>query len=43
MNLLLSWLARVVERRTGRSTKAAATKEAKLPADLQMGGGGGTV
>lgn len=43
VNLLLSWLARVVERRTGRSTKAAATKDAKLPADVQMGGGGGAV
>jgi glutamate transport system permease protein len=41
VNLLLSWLARVAERRTGRSTKAAATAETKLPADVQMGGGGG--
>ncbi|WP_104525161.1 amino acid ABC transporter permease [Blastococcus atacamensis] len=43
VNLLLSWLARVVERRTGRSTKAAATADTKLPADVQMGGGGGAV
>ncbi|MGY1704974.1 amino acid ABC transporter permease [Geodermatophilus sp. SYSU D00697] len=43
VNLLLSWLARYVERRTRRSAKAAATTEAELPADVQMGGGGGAV
>ncbi|TFV47521.1 amino acid ABC transporter permease [Blastococcus sp. TF02A_35] len=41
VNLLLSWLARVVERRTRRDTKAAGTKDQELPADVQMGGGGG--
>ncbi|MGY1692898.1 amino acid ABC transporter permease [Geodermatophilus sp. SYSU D01105] len=43
VNLLLSWLARYVERRTRRNAKAAATAEAELPADVQMGGGGGAV
>ncbi len=43
VNVLLSWLARYVEKRTRRNTKAAATAEAELPADVQMGGGGGAV
>ncbi|SNR54572.1 amino acid ABC transporter permease [Blastococcus mobilis] len=43
VNVLLSWLARYVEKRTRRDTKAAATTEAELPADVQMGGGGGAV
>jgi His/Glu/Gln/Arg/opine family amino acid ABC transporter permease subunit len=43
VNVLLSQLARVVERRTRRSTKVAATAEVELPADVQMGGGGGAV
>ena len=43
VNLLLSALARYVERRTRRNTKAAATAEVELPADVQMGGGGGAV
>jgi glutamate transport system permease protein len=43
VNLLLSALARWVEKRTRRSTKAAAAKEVELPADVQMGGGGGPV
>ena len=43
VNLLLSTLARYVERRTRRNTKVAATAEVELPADVQMGGGGGAV
>jgi His/Glu/Gln/Arg/opine family amino acid ABC transporter permease subunit len=43
VNLLLSALARSVERRTRRNTKVAATAEVELPADVQMGGGGGVV
>jgi glutamate transport system permease protein len=43
VNLLLSALARYVERRTRRNTKVAATAEVELPADVQMGGGGGPV
>ena len=43
VNLLLSVLARYVERRTRRNMKAAATTEVELPADVQMGGGGGAV
>jgi len=43
VNLLLSALARYVERRTRRNTKVAATTDVELPADVQMGGGGGVV
>ncbi len=43
VNVLLSQLAKYVEKRTRRSTKAAATAEVELPADVQMGGGGGVV
>ncbi len=43
LNVLLSQLAKYVERRTRRSTKAAATAEVELPADVQMGGGGGVL
>ena len=43
VNVLLSQLARSIEKRTRRSTKAAATEEVELPADVQMGGGGGAV
>jgi His/Glu/Gln/Arg/opine family amino acid ABC transporter permease subunit len=43
VNVLLSTLARYVERRTRRNTKVAATAEVELPADVQMGGGGGAV
>jgi glutamate transport system permease protein len=43
INLLLSWLARYVERRTRSSAKAAATTPTELPADVQMGGGGGVL
>jgi glutamate transport system permease protein len=43
VNLLLSWLARYVEKRTRRNTKTAATAATELPADVQMGGGGGVV
>ena len=41
VNLLLSWLARVLERRSRRDRRLAATKDVELPADVQMGGGGG--
>ncbi|SFT65505.1 amino acid ABC transporter membrane protein 2, PAAT family [Geodermatophilus amargosae] len=43
VNVLLSWLARVIERRTQRSAKAAAVEDVELPADVQMGGGGGAI
>jgi len=43
VNVLLSQLAKVVERRTRRSAKIAATEDVELPADVQMDGGGGTV
>ena len=43
VNLLLSALARYVERRTRHNTKVAATAEVELPADVQMGAGGGAV
>jgi glutamate transport system permease protein len=43
VNVLLSQLARIVEARTRRSAKTAATADAELPADVQMGGGGGAV
>ena len=43
VNVLLSWLARVIEQRTQRSAKAAGAEGVELPADVQMGGGGGLV
>ena len=43
VNLLLSTLARYVERRTRGNMKTAATEQVELPADVQMGGGGGAV
>jgi glutamate transport system permease protein len=43
VNVLLSQLAKFAERRTHRSKKVAATAEVELPADVQMGGGGGLV
>ncbi|MGY1591859.1 amino acid ABC transporter permease [Geodermatophilus sp. SYSU D00965] len=43
VNVLLSWLARYVEKRTRRSAKAAAAAEPELGADIQMDGGGGGV
>jgi len=43
VNVLLSSLARYVERRTRRNTKVTGTAEVELPADVQMGGGGGAV
>ena len=43
VNLLLSALARYVERRTRRNAKVAATADVELPADVQIGGGGGAV
>ncbi|MGY1632918.1 amino acid ABC transporter permease [Geodermatophilus sp. SYSU D01186] len=42
VNLLLSWLARYVEKRTRRNAKTAATTEPEL-AEVQMDGGGGPV
>jgi glutamate transport system permease protein len=41
VNVLLSMLGRYVERRTRRNVKASATATVELPADVQMGGGGG--
>jgi glutamate transport system permease protein len=41
VNVLLSALARLVERRTRRDVKVAATAEVELPADVQPGGGAG--
>ena len=41
INVLLSQAAKYIERRTGQNAKASAAKPAKLPADVQMGGGGG--
>jgi glutamate transport system permease protein len=41
VNVLLSQLAKYVERRTRRNAKAAATAEVELPVDVQMGSGGG--
>jgi len=43
INVLLSQLARYVERRTRRSTKAAGTADLELPADVRMGSGGGVL
>jgi glutamate transport system permease protein len=43
INVLLSVLARYVEKRTRRSTKAATAADVELPVDVQMGGGGGAV
>jgi len=40
VNILLSTLARYVERRTRRNTKVAAAIEVELPADVQVAGGG---
>jgi glutamate transport system permease protein len=40
INVLLSQLARYVEKRTRRDTRAAATKDADLPTDVAMGGSG---
>ncbi len=40
VNVLLSQLARYVEKRTRRSTKAAAATEADLPTEVAMGGTG---
>jgi glutamate transport system permease protein len=43
INVLLSQVARVVEKRTRRAPKTAAVAEVELPVDVQMGGGGGAV
>src|SRR5688500_4709470 len=40
VNVALSQLARVVEKRTRRSAKTAAAAPVELPVDIQMGGGG---
>jgi glutamate transport system permease protein len=43
VNVLLSQLARYVEKRTRRDAKTAGAGDVALPADVQMGGGGGMV
>jgi His/Glu/Gln/Arg/opine family amino acid ABC transporter permease subunit len=43
VNVLLSTLGRYVEKRTRRDVKASAVAETELPADVQMGGGGGVL
>jgi glutamate transport system permease protein len=43
VNVLLSQLAKYVERRTRRHKKSAPTAPAELPVDVQMGGGGGVI
>jgi glutamate transport system permease protein len=43
VNVLLSQLAKYVEKRTRRDAKTAGVKDVELPADVQMGGGGGMV
>ena len=43
VNVLLSQLAKYVEGRTRRNTKVAATADVELPADMEMGGGGGVM
>jgi glutamate transport system permease protein len=40
INVLLSSVARYVEKRTRRSTKAAAAEDAELPTEVAMGGSG---
>ncbi|MGH2217394.1 hypothetical protein, partial [Enterococcus faecalis] len=43
VNVLLSQLARYVEKRTARSAKTAATEQVEEPVVVQMGQGGGGV
>lgn len=43
INVLLSQLAKLVERRTRRNKKAAAVADVELPAEVEVGGGGGAV
>ena len=43
INLLLSQVARAVEKRTRRTPKTAAAAEVELPVDVEMAGGGGAV
>jgi glutamate transport system permease protein len=43
INVLISQLARYVERQTRRNKKAAAGGTIELPVDVEMGGGGGAV
>jgi glutamate transport system permease protein len=43
INVLLSQLARYVEKRTRRNKKAAAVGPIEMPVDIEMGGGGGAV
>jgi glutamate transport system permease protein len=43
VNVLLSQLAKYVEKRTRRDAKTAGAGDVELPADVAMGGGGGIV
>jgi glutamate transport system permease protein len=43
VNVLLSQLAKYIEKRTRRDRRTAGTEDVELPADVQMGGGGGVV
>jgi glutamate transport system permease protein len=43
VNVLLSQVAKSVEKRTRSAARAAGTPDIELPADVQMGGGGGLV
>jgi glutamate transport system permease protein len=43
VNLLLSALGRYIEKRTRGNVKTSATAATELPADVQMGGGGGII
>jgi His/Glu/Gln/Arg/opine family amino acid ABC transporter permease subunit len=43
VNVLLSQVAKSVEKRTRSAATAAGTPDVELPADVQMGGGGGLV
>jgi glutamate transport system permease protein len=40
LNVLLSQLAKYIEKRTRRNTKAAGAKQAELPTEVAMGGSG---
>jgi glutamate transport system permease protein len=43
VSVLLSQVARTVEKRTRRAKKAAAVADVELPVDVEMGGGGGAL
>jgi glutamate transport system permease protein len=43
VNVLLSQVAKSIEKRTRSAASAAGTHDVELPADVQMGGGGGLV